>query len=144
MTDIELQFPPGGVNFDVLTAEIKAVYAIDGLATHPFRAINVQNGITAASLQALVDVHDPSVLTVQQEATLDKELSQETLKAYLKDLMLSPSPNYTTAKTELTALVANYPNIQLAITRMGLLFGEDTATDQGYVRSVYRAAFLFT
>lgn len=139
--DVILTKPVGGFNHDRLTQEIWAVYPnlFAGLRNPPLTAVQVDESVSDAQLQAIVDVHNKANLSDYQQQKADSALAKAQVKDYLRTQLINPTPNLASIKTTIEGAIGGNANIQQAISNIAALYGYDTGTDAGYVRSALLA-----
>ena len=85
------------------------------------------------AIQAVIDAHNPSILTDSQQLTEDNRIAKSQIKEYLRTQLLSASPNPATIKTTIQGAVGANVNVSQAIENMATLKGYDTASNLGYI-----------
>ena len=87
------------------------------------------------AIQAVIDAHNPNVLTDSQQLSEDNQITKMQIKEYLRSQLLSASPNPATIKTTIQSAVGANVNVSQAIENMATIKNYDTATNLGYIAS---------
>lgn len=132
---------PSPVNYELLKksltdAGVEAIYRAN--------QFEVTNAIAEATVDAILTAHNPDDKTTEQQQEADSELTKSEIKDYLRGQLVNPTPNLATIKATIQVAIGSNANIQQAITNIATLYGYDTGTDAGYVRSALLVISIMT
>lgn len=106
--------------------------------------VRVDDSVSRATVQAVIDAHDDTVLTDEQKTEAARGLSRDEIKTRFIAVLEQGSPNTGAVYTALQGIISNNTELANAHANTGALFGYDIATQTGYLRAAYLMIGLYT